>query len=282
MSASRGEGAETRIEPAGEVPPESEPVALKEADVVERLRQRYPRDAWAFLLQVADSTGYAGAGRKLDAVAMSLWPSRGLELQGFEVKCSRRDWLKELATPGKAEPVARYLDRFYVVAGHKDVVRPGEVPKGWGLMVPHGLGLTVRVDAERLDPAPIDRGFLAAILRRTQEASENHAKLDAAYDKGYRDGKNAANLTRADDLASAKAQLKRMETSVREFEAASGVRIGTWGAGSVGRAVRVVLQGGAEAHRAELQSTVAALRRTLQQAERDLADIGADTNADKK
>lgn len=246
---------------------------------MERLRQRFPRDAWAFLLQVADSTGYAGAGRKLDAIAMSLWPSRGLELQGFEVKCSRRDWLKELADPSKAEPVARYLDRFYVVAGHKDVVREGELPKGWGLMVPHGLGLKIQVDAPPLEPAPIERGFLAAILRRVQEASENREKLDAAYDKGYKDGKNAANLGRADDLTYTKQRLEQLERAVQDFERQSGVGITAWNAGEVGRAVRVVLDGGGRRHRDTLERTVGALRRTLEQAEKELREAKEEPGA---
>ena len=46
-----------------------------------RLRCRPPE--WALFFEVADSTGLAGHGRYLDAVAMNLYPSRGLELHGF-------------------------------------------------------------------------------------------------------------------------------------------------------------------------------------------------------
>lgn len=60
------------------------------------LRERYQGRDWAFLLQVPDGTGMAKS-RTADALAMGLWPSKGLNLHGFEVKASRSDWLAELA-----------------------------------------------------------------------------------------------------------------------------------------------------------------------------------------
>ena len=45
-----------------------------------------------------------------DAVIMSLWPSRGLELHGVEIKVSRADWKREAADPAKAEAIAAYCD----------------------------------------------------------------------------------------------------------------------------------------------------------------------------
>ena len=59
------------------------------------LVKRHPPEAWALCFEVGDATG-GGHTRWADAVAMSLWPSRGLHLHGFEIKASRSDWVKEL------------------------------------------------------------------------------------------------------------------------------------------------------------------------------------------
>jgi hypothetical protein len=58
------------------------------------LAARYCAPAWAIFYEVANATG-ANGSRYADAVAMSLYPSRGLELHGFEVKKSRWDWVRE-------------------------------------------------------------------------------------------------------------------------------------------------------------------------------------------
>lgn len=76
--------------------------------VFELLRRRYPAPAWAFLEEVRNQTGYARTIRTADALAMSLYPSRGLHLHGFEVKVSRADWFRELNDPKKAEEIAAY------------------------------------------------------------------------------------------------------------------------------------------------------------------------------
>ena len=59
------------------------------------LALRYAPPAYAFFEEVRAQTGYA-AGGSADGLALSLWPSRGIELHGFEVKVSRSDWLREL------------------------------------------------------------------------------------------------------------------------------------------------------------------------------------------
>lgn len=110
------------------------------------------------------------ATRSADAIAMSLWPSLGLELHGFEFKVSRADWLRELKDPRKAETFKRYCDRWWLVAGSSAIVRPGELPNGWGMLVLQGDRLVRLADAPRLDPQPVTRPFLAALLRRADEA----------------------------------------------------------------------------------------------------------------
>lgn len=61
------------------------------ADIEAALARIYSQPEWAILFDVGNATG-GRATRRADAVAMSLWPSRGLELYGFEIKVSRADW----------------------------------------------------------------------------------------------------------------------------------------------------------------------------------------------
>lgn len=52
------------------------------------LRQKFPAQEYALFFEVRSATGFPGRLRSADALAMSLWPSRGLELHGFEIKVS--------------------------------------------------------------------------------------------------------------------------------------------------------------------------------------------------
>lgn len=155
------------------------------AQLYQLIRKKYPAPAWAVLPQVADGTG-AKAKRWADAVAMSLYPSRGLELHGFEIKVSRADWLRELANPDKAEAVAVYMDRWWVVAPPK-AATVDELPPLWGLLEVRGEGLVIAKAAEELKPAPVDRVFLASLFRRVYEHGTSSADIDRAYAKGVDD-----------------------------------------------------------------------------------------------
>ncbi|WP_199902756.1 hypothetical protein, partial [Azospirillum sp. B4] len=54
------------------------------ADIKAALRARYPAAEYALVFEVAEAVGM-GAHRRADALVMSLWPSRGLTLQGYEI-----------------------------------------------------------------------------------------------------------------------------------------------------------------------------------------------------
>src|SRR5690349_16908111 len=65
---------------------------MTEFELFQALRPYYPAREYALLPQVANGTG-VGAFRHCDALALSLWPSRGLHLSGFEMKSYRGDWM---------------------------------------------------------------------------------------------------------------------------------------------------------------------------------------------
>lgn len=151
-----------------------EPERFTEGQVLAMLRDRHSVRAgngprWAFATHVRDKAGF-DASRTLDAVAMDTWPSSGLALHGYEVKCSRSDWLRELAQPWKAAAFTRWVDFFWVVAP-TGVVKD-ELPDRWGLLEVRGTRLHAATRAKRLDPEPLDRSFVAALLRAACHRNE--------------------------------------------------------------------------------------------------------------
>ncbi len=182
---------------------------------------------------------------------MALWPSRGLELIGFEVKVSRADWLRELKNAEKAEDFFALCDRWYVVAP-TEAVKLEELPAGWGWMVPGPKGLKVEAAGTAKKGADPDRLFLAAMLRRIQEATVPRAAIAAeltkAREQGCKDALREAGYD-ADDH-------QRLVEQVAAFEKASGVRLDPyeWRWDAIGRAVRQVLEHGPERIRRQLEA----------------------------
>lgn len=127
---------------------------------------------YAFAEHVASATGWSD--RVADAMVMDLWESSGQVIHGFEVKCSRSDWLAELRKPWKAGAFIPFVDHWWLVASDPDIVR-GDLPEGWGLMVPTKRGLRVRVRAPKLTPAPMPRTMLASFVRAVAKTSSFHA-----------------------------------------------------------------------------------------------------------
>lgn len=138
---------------------------MRTHEIMAALANRHAGGEWAYVEEVANSTG-GPASRSGDAMALNLWPSRGLELHGFEVKASRSDWLRELKAPEKADVLFGYCNRWWVAVGDKGIVQDGELPPTWGLLVPRGSDLVVKVQAPALDPKPLSRHFIAAFVRR--------------------------------------------------------------------------------------------------------------------
>lgn len=204
-------------------------------EMLDLLRGRFPPPEFALLPTVRNRTGFGGEERYADAVAISVWPSRGYSLHGFEIKTSRSDWLRELRNPGKADAIFSYCDRWWLVVPEPKIVELHELPKTWGLLVAKGRGLTTLSPAPALSPKVPGLPFLASVLRRASQIVVPDAKLAEARERGRkeeRDGSLVQDLRR---------RLGEAAKAVDEFEAASGVRISSWNAGQVGKAVRAVL-----------------------------------------
>ncbi len=207
-------------------------------DVRLALRKKYDAPAWAIFEEVGNATGF-GTSRHADAVAMSIWPSRGLEIVGFEIKCSRNDWMRELAQPEKADEILSYCDRWCVVASSDDIVRDGELPPTWGLLIATARGLVTKVVPPQLKPEPLDRSFLAAILRRAHESAAS--LMESEFNRGREQGIAEAPAREEMEDDRAERRLKELEGRVASFQTASGVKIDDWNAQNIGKAVAAVL-----------------------------------------
>lgn len=142
--------------------------ALKNA-----MAKRWTAPQHSLLWEVADSTG-AQQTRRADALIMSVWPSRGIELHGVEIKTSRSDWRRELAQPAKSDVIFRQCHRWWLHTT-PGVVADGELPTGWGLRVYDGDEWHEVADAALNEPEPMSMGFLASILRREEKDLEYRA-----------------------------------------------------------------------------------------------------------
>ncbi|WP_370973746.1 hypothetical protein [Amycolatopsis sp. cg9] len=99
------------------------------------------------------------AGRRIDALVVNLTRSRQ-GLDGFEIKVSRSDWLAELDAPEKADPWFAATHRWWIAAPSTDVVRPEELPAGWGLMVPSPRSAARMKIVTRADTRTPELGWL--------------------------------------------------------------------------------------------------------------------------
>lgn len=242
-------------------------------DVRVLLSKRFNPPAWALLEEVRNKTGYRGrTERYADAVAMSLYPSRGLYIHGIEIKVSRSDWMRELSDPTKSAPIQRYCDHWWVVVGDTSIVDLGELPPTWGLLVPdkRGTKLVTKVKAPQLSPIPLDRAFLASMLRRASEqvTRATQGKQNDHYQRGLSEGRLQAENQKGYREHRAQQTLERMIGNLKEFEDASGIKIGRYSGKEMGEAVRIVQQ-----HRRQHGSHRKALRRSIEAFELQLESM---------
>lgn len=193
------------------------------------LRERYPSPEYAFFEELRNGTGFSrSVTRSADAVAFSLWPSRGLELHGFECKTDRADWVRELKDPAKAEAISQFCDRWWVVVGSAELVRAGELPPTWGLLAPKQRGgvakLAVIKEAPKLEAKQLDRPMLASLFRNLHDAQESAfaRRFEAEVEQRLKDApKHGAER----ELEQLRKQHGQLVASVREFETKSGLSL---------------------------------------------------------
>ncbi|MBN9034244.1 MAG: hypothetical protein J0I23_31160 [Rhizobiales bacterium] len=205
---------------------EKKKVKLTASDIRVAMSKRWATAEYAIMWEVANATG-ASARRYADAVIMSLWPSRGLELHGVEIKISRSDWKREAADPAKAEAVAGFCDRWWIHTPPGIVDDLSALPPAWGLREYDGRQWTTIREAAKNDPRPIDRPFLAALLRRAD------GSMRAMIEDAQREGRKALEEERQKqneryqanveaEASRRTAHLERAAKKIEAFEAAFG------------------------------------------------------------
>ncbi len=241
-------------------------MGIRTSEIVQLVRGRFAAPEFAFFQNVGSNTG--SVSQRADGIAMSLWKSRGLELHGIEIKASRSDWLRELKAPNKAERIFRFCDRWWLVVGDASIVKDGELPVNWGLLVVRGSQLVRKVDAPKLPAEPIDRSFMAGLLRSASETGAVAYAINKAYQAGVVEGRERE--------SSATKHLQecsdRMAETIHKFQEASGICIDArWSRGEeVGKIVRLAMSGHYDKHTGELQSMLDRLKRITAAIEREL------------
>lgn len=168
---------------------DDDPPKVTERTMLDRLNVRYGKFngngiRYARAEHVKVTAGF-DARRICDYMALDLWPGgygtgAGPKLHGHEVKVSRSDWLTELRDPDKAEAFRRYCDYWWLVVSDKLIVKPGELPDGWGLLVASGQTVRAVTPAslnQSVEPMPrhVQATFSRAVtktalrLSRTQD-----------------------------------------------------------------------------------------------------------------
>lgn len=189
------------------------------------IQNRYSGREWACFREVANATG-AACKRHADFVAMGLWPSRGMEIIGIECKVSRSDWLSELRKPEKAEAVYQYCDRWYLAVSDASIVKAGELPPTWGLMVLEGGKLKI-TEGPKLTPAPLSKGFVASLLSLAADAIVKPGKeaLEAERRAGWQEGHDWAKEHGAIVSDHDAKGIEALREQVEAFKKASGIDI---------------------------------------------------------
>ena len=120
------------------------------ANIYDAIVTAHPAPEWAVIAEVSDATG-GRASRRADALAMNLWPSRGLEIRGFEIKVSRGDLKRELVDPAKAEAVGAFCHTWALAIPVGLVRASDNVPTCWGLFEvdEKGAGIWTRLPTIR-------------------------------------------------------------------------------------------------------------------------------------
>lgn len=161
-------------------------IKFTERQMLDLLHRRYSQTnpgngpRYACAEHVKDGAGFSHR-RVADFIAVDCWPTGGIELHGHEVKVSRSDWLHELKQPEKAEAFKRYMDRWWLVVPDAKIVKDGELPEGWGLLVLSRRShqgswpnyherrieecLRAKIPAAPLNPEPLPREMLATLMR---------------------------------------------------------------------------------------------------------------------
>lgn len=203
-------------------------------EVKSLLYSRFSAPAYAFFTEVGSSTG--PAQRYIDGVAFNLFASRGFEVEGFEIKVSRQDFLNEMKNPRKSDDALGNFDRWWLVAP-QGVAHPDELPKNWGFYEIRGNRLFKKKQAPFLEGNP-DPGFIAACMRRASEDVVPKNILFEQRQEIYAQARKDYEERSVED----KQKIEKLEQRIKEFKEKTGVDIGCYyGLEELGKVVEYII-----------------------------------------
>lgn len=215
----------------------------KKPSAYKLLRKKYPAEECVLISEVSDTTG--GRNRSADHIVINLWPSRGNAIIGFEVKSWRNDWLREMKDPDKQEAIFKFCDYFYLLTDVDNVAKIDEIPETWGWMHVEKNYLKVMKQAPKLEPVPLTKKFVCAMLRRAA-AKEGFVHIDSIEDKieeAIAQHERETERNNKKDLD----DYKVLKEKVEQFEKASGIILSNrWDYNNgekIGKAVNLVMGG---------------------------------------
>jgi hypothetical protein len=212
-------------------------------DVRDCLLKRWPATEFVSIEEAPQTSDRQG--RRLDVLVVSLWRSRGYELDGVEIKVSLSDWKRELAEAAKADWWWNHVHRFWVAvpAEITSKVR-ADLPTGWGLLSCTPEASTIVVNPDKHSAVPLSWGTTIGLIRAASGAGLN--ALTHAESRGYQRGTDAAQHKAEQSTGDARLResIGVLTAKVAAFENASGLDIGKcWSdqdASRLGRLVKVV------------------------------------------
>lgn len=223
------------------------PLNLKASDIRTAMTNRWASPEWAIMWEVGDATG-ANGKRYADAVMMSLWPSRGLELHGVEIKISRADWKREAADPSKAEAIGQYCDRWWIHTPEGVVDDLSDLPPLWGLREWTGKRwMTIKEAGLRENAPDAPRSFLASMLRRADGLQKEFIReatavaQQEAWNRSEEDRKRHRDNVKR-EVERRTSELTRACEQFQAMEEAMGAQFSDWSidGAMLGRAARAL------------------------------------------
>jgi hypothetical protein len=178
-------------------------------------------------------------------MALSLYPSNGLALHGFESKISRADLKKELLDPSKAAEFSEYCDYWWLVLSSEELMAGLQCPESWGVLVPSGKSLKVAIQAPKLNPKPMDIGLVCGLLRKASETSDKVLKGMVPREDIMSLAEEKAKEIADRETKGLRAEFDLVNRYISEFKDASGVDIRErWQMGRIGNAVKHIVEQG--------------------------------------
>jgi hypothetical protein len=237
------------------------------------VRKLYEKNGNVVLSQVRNGTGYGRSVRTADMLIASTWPSRGLFLEGVEIKVSRSDLQSELANPKKADEIAKYC-KWWWLAVPDDLITPEMmIPETWGILAVDDKGkASIARRGTMLSPIPMDTLLVCSVLRNVSEsyvpASEIDDRVKAAVEERLKSMREDRNY-----------RLQELEKAFAEFREATGVDLMTdrnhpiWDMRGAGDAVKLLMEMRSRPAD-ELRDAAVSLRKASTAIEQAMAVVG--------